>query len=284
VADRLSRTAQNIAVARAVLDHFEGPVEDPYAKSMLRAPWRGIARLLCSSAAEWAGSSRLFGYLAARTLFYDDVVATAIRDGATQVVVIGAGSDTRALRLGSPGVTFYEVDRPRTQRDKERRLAAAGRTTPVLVPADLEIDDLGARLADAGFDATESTVFVCEGVTMYLTQHAVHRLLSTLSDLTTGTATLGIDLALDESQSRTATRRPPAWLVTTTDWLTTAALGEPLRLRVLSTEVEPLLRGHHWHCAEILDPHNVCDRYLQGTDLRRPPPGEWLNLAHCVRR
>jgi O-methyltransferase involved in polyketide biosynthesis len=109
VADRLSRTAQNIAVARAVLDHFQGPVDDPYARLMLRAPWRGIAQLLCSSVAERAGSARLFGYLAARTLFYDDLVTTGIRDGITQVVVMGAGSDTRTR--DEPGGSDYSVVR-----------------------------------------------------------------------------------------------------------------------------------------------------------------------------
>jgi methyltransferase (TIGR00027 family) len=278
VADRLSRTAQNIAVARAVLDHFQGPVDDPYARLMLRAPWRGIAQLLCSSVAERAGSARLFGYLAARTLFYDDLVTTGIRDGITQVVVMGAGSDTRALRLHSPGVTFFEVDRPRTQLDKARRLAHIGLRTPVLVSADFETDDLGARLEGARFEAAEPTAFICEGLTMYLTAPAVHRLLSTLSDLTTGYATLGIDFALDESQSTTSAR-----LVTATNWLTTAAVGEPLRFRVPAAEVEPLLRGHDWHCSEILTARDVCGRYLPGTPLRRPPAGEWLNLAHCVQ-
>jgi methyltransferase (TIGR00027 family) len=250
---------------------------------MLRTPWRDFARLLCSPLAARAGSARLFGYLAARTLFYDEVITVAIQQGATQVVIIGAGYDTRALRLASPGVVFYEVDRPSTQRDKQRRLDRAHLPSAILVAADLSTVDLATRLEGRGFDASQPTVFTCEGLAMYLTEADQHHLLATLADLTTDRATLGIDFALDESQSTKPGRQPPAWLVSGTNWLTTAALGEPLRHRPRAAEVEPLLREHHWHSSKLLNVQEICDRYLQGTDLRRPPPGDWMHLAHCIR-
>ncbi len=64
--------------------------------------------------------------IAARTPFFDDVTLAAIDAGVTQVVILGAGYDGRALRFAHPNVRFFEVDHPATQEDKRRRLAALG--------------------------------------------------------------------------------------------------------------------------------------------------------------
>jgi len=95
-------------------------------------------------------------------------------------VILGAGYDDRALRFRSPGVRFFEVDHPATQRDKARRLRAmpARDGGPVLAAADFRHDDVTAVLRVSGHAAGQPTLFLCEGLLVYLGRPACLRLLS----------------------------------------------------------------------------------------------------------
>jgi methyltransferase (TIGR00027 family) len=119
-------------------------------------------------------------HLALRTRAIDDATTAAINHGARQLVLVGAGLDARAFRLPVlRGVDVWEVDHPATQEWKRARVAEL---TPIarrvhFVPSDFERDDLRERLAAAGHDPTRRTVFIWEGVTMYLSNAAVELVL-----------------------------------------------------------------------------------------------------------
>ncbi len=84
-------------------------------------------------------AGRMAGYLRVRTSFFDRVVLNALERGTIQVAAIGAGYDGRALRYAKPGVRWFEVDHPVTQRDKRQRLQRLAIPAPELtfVAADL---------------------------------------------------------------------------------------------------------------------------------------------------
>jgi len=104
--------------------------------------------------------------LALRTQVVDAEVARALGRGTTQIVLLGAGDDGRALRFGGGASRWFEVDRPQTQADKRGRLSALGISTPATkyVGIDLLADDLGAALQAAGHDAGAPSLFVGEAV------------------------------------------------------------------------------------------------------------------------
>ena len=117
-------------------------------------------------------------WVALRTAFIDERVRrlTSPSGGVTQVVLLGAGFDTRAARLARSGVRFFEVDREETQAVKLSRLATlAG--YPVAnasyVTCDFERQDFLERLTGSGYRADEPALFIWEGVTPYLTEPAV---------------------------------------------------------------------------------------------------------------
>jgi methyltransferase (TIGR00027 family) len=124
--------------------------------------------------------------LAARTRFFDEQVLAAISAGIPQVVIVGAGYDDRALRFRSPGVRFFELDHPGTQADKARRLRAMGTGPgsggPTLAAADFRDDGVAAVLAVCGHDARRPSLFVCEGLLVYLDQPTCVRLLGALRE------------------------------------------------------------------------------------------------------
>jgi Leucine carboxyl methyltransferase len=101
-------------------------------------------------------SRRTFLHVLARTRAIDDTVRESLRGGATQVVILGAGYDSRAYRMQGPrrGATVFQVDLPPMQELKKRRVREVlGRApeTVVFVPIDLATEDLGPALRKAGY-------------------------------------------------------------------------------------------------------------------------------------
>jgi methyltransferase (TIGR00027 family) len=105
---------------------------------------------------------------------------------ADQLVILGAGFDTRAHRLpAASAVATFEVDHPATQARKVAIVAGEGLDTRrvTYVPVDFEHDRLDTALLTAGFDTTRPAVFVWEGVTNYLTADAVDATLAVVRAL-----------------------------------------------------------------------------------------------------
>jgi methyltransferase (TIGR00027 family) len=116
-------------------------------------------------------------WLALRVACLDRLVGVATdRLGVRQVVVLGAGYDTRAARLPKAGVRYFEVDHPDTQAEKRARLAALPGypvDAATYAPCDFEREDPIERLRAAGLSPTAPTLVVWEGVVPYLTEAAV---------------------------------------------------------------------------------------------------------------
>jgi methyltransferase (TIGR00027 family) len=180
-----SRTSQVVAVTRAQLARPHSPAGDP-----------GAQRRLCRGMRP-GGPGSLRPSLIARTQFFDGRVLAAISGGITQIVILGAGYDDRALRFRAAGVRFFELDHPATQADKARRLRAmkAGTGGPALIPADFRHDDVAGVLAAGGHDAGLPTLFLCEGLLVYLDRPACVRLLGAARARAAAGSELAVSLA-----------------------------------------------------------------------------------------
>ncbi|HEX6999578.1 MAG TPA: SAM-dependent methyltransferase [Gammaproteobacteria bacterium] len=116
-----------------------------------------------------------------RTRFIGETLARAIAAGATQVLIPGAGFDSHAYRCRDllARARVFEVDRPATQAFKRRRVQEAlGGPPPnvTYVPVELGRDELAAALARHGYDPSERTFVIMEGLTMYLPEEALRGL------------------------------------------------------------------------------------------------------------
>jgi len=124
----------------------------------------------------------------ARVTFFDETV-TRYLPSIAQFVILGAGFDTRALRLPrSAQVRSFEIDAPKTQAVKRETLKKAGidATGVTFVAADFEMEDWLTKLVDAGFDAGKPTLFIWEGVMMYLDKEAVEATLRKIAGTASG--------------------------------------------------------------------------------------------------
>ena len=125
-----------------------------------------------------------FGYFNARTRYFDDVLLQVAAAGLEQLVLLGAGFDSRPLRFAQQlrGVRVFEVDMPEVLQIRAERLAGlSSEAAPIAVPIDFAREDLGATLAARGFVAAARTLFLWEGVTYYLPPAAVEAVLASIA-------------------------------------------------------------------------------------------------------
>ncbi len=125
-------------------------------------------------------------YFIARTRYIDDYLAAFIKGGLQQLVILGAGYDSRAYRFDAlKKIPVFEVDHPATQSVKKERLQRLFNPLPGhvrFVPVDLHTDDLGKGLFEKGYDKDLTCLFILEGVTMYLRREAVDQILAFIHD------------------------------------------------------------------------------------------------------
>jgi methyltransferase (TIGR00027 family) len=171
-----SRTALIPARQRAahqVLDHGS-ILNDPFAMKILHEDEKDVLQF--ANQHPLASIGRLF--TTARSRIADDAFSGAVERGIRQIVILGAGLDTFALRNahGARQILIYEVDHPATQAWKRQRLAEAQLAPPpwlIFVPVDFERDDLAETLVGAGFQQNSPAFFSWLGVVPYLTRDSI---------------------------------------------------------------------------------------------------------------
>ena len=177
----------------------------------------------------FAGEINMGNQRAARQTFYDSVLKRYLPDIA-QFVILGAGFDTRAYRLSKDArVRCFEVDAPKTSAAKREALQKADidTTRATFVAADFEKEDWLTRLMEAGFDPSKPTLFIWEGVIMYLEREAAESTLRKIAS-TAGGSIVAFDYFTSEVlESQTLFMR--------TVRASLQSFGEPLKFGIDST-------------------------------------------------
>ncbi|MFD5033071.1 class I SAM-dependent methyltransferase [Streptomyces sp. NPDC058405] len=200
-------TALMVAAARAIETHrHDSLAQDVYAEHfVLAAPasagWPVHMGQVPDGDANplWGRFARYFGL---RTRVLDDFLLQSVHvGGARQVVLLGAGLDSRAFRLDwPPGCVIFEIDQEGVLAFKHKvlgGLSATPKAARVPIPMDLRADWVGA-LTDAGFDPAAPSVWLAEGLLFYLPITAETYLIDTVDRLSTGGSALAFEVKLDK--------------------------------------------------------------------------------------
>jgi methyltransferase (TIGR00027 family) len=177
-----SKTALMVCAYRARASRWDRPLfVDPWAEALAGTDGHDIAKRLD------ARFPPMETWLALRVAYLDRIVDLAVdRLSIRQVVILGAGYDTRAARLPRAGVQYFEVDHPATQASKRERLSKLD-GYPVdaarYVTCNFEREDPIDRLAANTYEVREPALVIWEGVVPYLTEPAIR---ATASRLATG--------------------------------------------------------------------------------------------------
>jgi methyltransferase (TIGR00027 family) len=258
--------------AHQVLDHGS-ILDDPFAMRILREDETDVLQF--ANAHPLASIGRLF--TAARSRIAEDALSAAVERGIRQIVILGAGLDTFALRNphGARQIRVYEVDHPATQAWKRQRLAEAQVAFPpslVLVPVDFERDDLGEKLAAAGFQQSSPAFFTWLGVVPYLTEHAIGRTLDYMA------STPNSEVVFDYME-------PPAASSEEVRQLQTERTEQLKKLNEHSVSFEPasiaeVLRSHGFRAIEDVAFQEIASRY--GRAVKGLAPGHLgVHVVHA---
>lgn len=169
-------TAVGVALIRARESRRPDQLfDDPYAQLFADAAEADFlgSEAPAGAAESWARMlelvDRFYDGRVVATRYFDDYLDAALADGCRQVVNVGAGLDTRALRLSAARkVPFFELDQPAMFAFKERVLSGRpGSPSRATVATDLT-GEWFADLVAAGFDTNLPTAWLEEGVLAYL--------------------------------------------------------------------------------------------------------------------
>ena len=204
----------------------------------------------------------IYEFMIARTAYFDLIVIEALSDKLPQLVLLGAGYDSRPYRfehlLG--GTVVYEVDAPATQVRKQQLLAQGGVHVPGnvrFVAVDFDADDLEASLYAAGLSQKEKTLILWEGVVYYLSAETVDKVLCAIRSFCAPGSSICFDCALlspealGEDSIKKLRRQ-----------MKLKHSGEPIRFGLPEGMLEALLSKRGFMIAEILRPAEMAARFL----------------------
>jgi methyltransferase (TIGR00027 family) len=220
ITESVGATALSVAAARAVETGSDDPlIRDQFAYLLVSTAGRPWERL--ASSLEWIGDDdhgrrahRLaVDYQAVRTHYFDSYFADAVAAGIRQVVILAAGLDSRAFRLTWPaGTSVYEIDQPQVVAYKTTTLESAGAAPTAdrrTVQIDLR-DDWATALTAAGFDSSQPTAWLAEGLLPYLPAEAQDRLFEIVTGLSAPGSRVAVEafsLGTADNEARRVARR-----------------------------------------------------------------------------
>lgn len=248
--------------------------ETPLGKVTLkriRSSWfRPVLKLI-----EWLALPGLTLHLAVRKKWIEQQVNTALNQDVKQIVILGAGFDLLVYRYHQfhPHVTFIEVDHPATQEAKKRVLTQ--KTTLgeniYFLAFDLKEGSLQEKLfQETAFDGSQPTLFVAEGLLMYLEEEIVKQLLSSMTQLGHQPRIVGTVLQpLEDGRLRIGQSR----------LIDPGRLNEPLVWGISETELPQFLREQSWRVDQLQQTKEVLQTHFPDASHPRIPVNEYLFSA-----
>ena len=285
VKNKVSQTASYTCFCRACADaerdaRFRGPdyiAKEfiPFLPKVLFMKCGPVKRLVLKRIMP----SGVYEYVSARTKLIDELVIAAIEEGFPQVVILGAGFDTRAWRFEryNPGTKIFELDEPVTQAMKKKLLLKKGFPLPrnaVFVPVDFEKEDIAAVLRPSGYRSDVKSLFLCEGLFMYLSAEAVDGTLEFIRRHAAAGSRLVFDYIL-----ASVIRRENTLYGESSIHGTVFKAGERWKFGIEAGAIGPFLSGHGFKLVAHYRPADLQQQFLtaaDGTLFGR------VNETHCV--
>ncbi len=205
LASSVGATATMVAAGRAIASADpRGLINDPFAAPLVRAVGLDFFTTMVDGKldpSQIPGSSpervqSMINGMAVRTKFFDDYLMAATATGVRQAVILASGLDARAYRLPWPdGTVVYEIDQPDVIAFKSQTLSDLG-AEPTAIRRTVSIDlreDWPAALRTAGFDPSQPTAWLAEGLLIYLPPDAQDHLFDVITQHSAAGSTVGTE-------------------------------------------------------------------------------------------
>jgi methyltransferase (TIGR00027 family) len=284
-----SQMAEGIAMQRFA-ESSKGEDEricyDPYAIHFIRPEIIEFGKKHPEEAKELIeNTERLFPGLSssimARVRYFDDFLKKSVKDGLEQLVILGAGYDTRAYRIEElkENVNIFEMDHPNTQSFKIEKIKEIFGYIPenvIYVPVDFEKEKIGKKLIENGFIGSKKTLFILEGLVMYIPPESVAETFLFITENSVQGSTVIFDYypqsVVDGTSKLEVGQNIRNHLI---------KIGEPLQFGIKEEEIENFLKEFGFSSIENVTSEDYKKAYFQGKNKKRDVC-ELLYFAHAV--
>jgi methyltransferase (TIGR00027 family) len=205
-----------------------------------------------------------YDFIFARTAFFDQIVERALEENIPQIVLLGAGYDSRPYRFRDHlhDTLIFELDAPATQQRKRDCLQKGKIPIPDqirFIPSNLGTDNLEEAFIHAGYNPQRRSLFVWEGVTYYLSRQVVQSVLAFVHANSPVGSSICFDYAAlsDEALSETGTRE-------LRKLMQTQYSQEPAKFGIPAGGLASFLASNHFSVIEHQTPEEINERYLSG--------------------
>lgn len=217
----------------------------------------------------------------ARVRYFDDFIRASASEGIEQIVLLGAGYDSRAYRIKElkGRVKIFEVDNPATQIVKMEKIREIFGGLPdhvVYVPVDLVVDDLGQRLIDRGYERSQTALFVMEGLVYYIPPRIVDEILSFIARNSGKGSKVIFDYLPESVVDGTCTLEAGKNLR-----LKVQQQGEPFQFGINKGMIETFLAKRGFSQIRNVPSEDYKKTYFHGKNESRAT-GSLLSFAHAV--
>jgi len=264
-----SITAQGIAFARAFESSKpanERICYDPLARQLINPAFYWFCKLFANYA-ERKGPGVL-AFLATRCRYIDDYLQTCLMDGIEQLVILGAGLDSRAYRIEGVNeqVQVFEVDHPATQVVKLAKLKKILGELPAhvtYVPIDFDVETLD-KFFRYSYQRQKKTLFIWEGVVYYLTAEAVDQTLRFVATNSGAGSSIIFDYVYTSALTATDKRSEVARMQRTQRYT-----GEGLIFGIEEGQIEVFLQTRGYTQIKNMTGNDLKKAYLTGVNQTR---------------
>jgi methyltransferase (TIGR00027 family) len=281
---KTSRTAEWTCMCRAISSLEKSPFyksDDRLATALLpyflmlliRVPFAGRLMLRIFAA------KGIYEYVIARTKYIDTAFSQALSEQFNQILLFGAGFDTRALRFQQEArqTRIFELDAPATQQAKIRQYRKRHLSIPtnlVFIAIDFDREFLADKLDTAAFHKDRRSLFILEGLLMYLEPESVHQTFQTIEQY----AGAGSRVVFDYIQA-SVLRHEDALYGQSKAVQSVRKAGEGWRFGIEPSEIDRFVTAYGFEVSDHRCAQQLEALYFQDTDGRRVGR---INETHCI--
>jgi methyltransferase, putative, TIGR00027 family len=278
-----SRTAEMTCLARAISfyeqdrcckseDYVAPMILPPFFKIMFKS---GMLRSICKKGLFHFG---IYEYVVARTKYIDDVFKN-IKNDFDQVLIFGAGFDSRAIRFYDllKNSTVYELDSPMTQTAKINQFMKLGLRFPPnlrLIGIDFTKETLDQKLAASGFQKNQACLFLMEGLTMYLDPQSIDNIFTIIKEHAGKDSLLIFDYVFESVLRGGGNRYGAKNVAQLVD-----SQGENWTFGIDEDQIPLFLERYGLELADHCDPLKLSERFFEAKERNTPVK---MNGAHCI--
>lgn len=221
----------------------------------------------------------IYPYVIARTKYFDRSFEDAIKNGIEQVVILGAGYDSRSIRLLCPDdkVEVYEIDTSHTLESKvlqfkKRKIAVPGNTNYLNI--DFNKETLKTRLEKSKFDGSKKTLFILEGLTMYLSSEAIDETFQFIDEFSAPGSLIVFDYV-----HASVLRHEQKYFGEKAIYKRVKKDHETWTFGIDKEKIDQFLTTYHFQTEEHLDSESLENRYFKNESGRLLTR---VNGTHCI--